>query len=88
MPVPVGPAVTVEFGSVYGGVAKVPIAEDLLTPPETVDDGAVPVSEIVLRLEPFEYGAKVETDDRLGLAEIVEYVGRPPVLVGEEKDRD
>ena len=75
MPVPVGPAVTVEFGSVYGGVAKVPIAEDVLAPPEAVDDGAVPVSEIVLRLELFEYGAEVETDDRLGLAEMVGYVG-------------
>jgi hypothetical protein len=50
-PVPVGPVVTVEFEIVYGAVVDAPSPEDMLVPPDTVDDGAVPVSEMPIAEE-------------------------------------
>jgi hypothetical protein len=48
----VGSTVAVEFDLEYGGVVALPIPEDVLIPPDTVDDeGAVPVpttDEVVL----------------------------------------
>lgn len=47
-PVPVGPTATVEFDIVYGAVAGAPSPEDVLIPPDAVDNGTVPVNEIPL----------------------------------------
>lgn len=41
-----GPTVTVEFEIEYGGVVNVPMPEEVANPPDTVDDGPVPVKEI------------------------------------------
>ncbi len=50
-PVPVGPVLTVEFEIVYGAVVDAPSPKDVLIPPDTVDDGAVPVSEMPIAEE-------------------------------------
>jgi hypothetical protein len=63
----------------YGRVASVPIAEDVLNSPETVEDGAVPVREI--KLELFVYGADaVEGDERFVLAEVLEDENPPDTI--------
>lgn len=60
-------------------MASVPIAEDILNPPETVGDGAVPVREI--KLEPFVYGADaVEGDEKLVPDEALEDENPPDTI--------
>jgi hypothetical protein len=79
---PLGPTVTVEFGTVYGGeiVVNIPIAEEVPNPPETKEGGAVPVRET--EVEPFVYGAEIVGDDRLVPTETLEYVDKPMDPVG------